>query len=91
MLLWNWVIPSVTGWAVLNYWQALCMLLLAKILFSNPRGSHHCGPCGPRSRMHHSPETREALMKFRKKMASMSEEEREAFIKEKLASLSDNE
>ena len=93
MLLWNWVVPAVTGWAALKYWQAIVILVLAKILCCGGhghKGPHgHCGPkgcCG-----HHRPdkETREAMMAFRQKMASMSEEERVKFLKEKLASISD--
>lgn len=33
MFLWNAIIPDVTGWKPLNYWQAVGMLILFKILF----------------------------------------------------------
>ena len=33
MWLWNMIIPSVTGWTELNFWQAAGLLCLSKILF----------------------------------------------------------
>ena len=33
-LLWNWLMPTIFGLPVINYWQALGLLLLSKILFS---------------------------------------------------------
>lgn len=33
MFLWNAIIPDVTGWKPLTYWQALGLLILFKILF----------------------------------------------------------
>lgn len=33
MWLWNMIIPEVTGWAGLTFWQAAGLLLLSKILF----------------------------------------------------------
>ncbi|HKB80296.1 MAG TPA: hypothetical protein VKH35_11320 [Thermoanaerobaculia bacterium] len=38
MLLWNSVLPPVTGWHTITYWQALGLLILSKILFSGFRG-----------------------------------------------------
>lgn len=38
MGLWNWIIPPVTGWHPLTYWQALGLLVLSKILFGGFRG-----------------------------------------------------
>ena len=43
MLLWNAILPSATGWHTINYWQALGLLVLSKILFGGFRGAH-----GPR-------------------------------------------
>jgi hypothetical protein len=34
MLLWNWLVPSIFGLAVINFWQALGLLALARLLFS---------------------------------------------------------
>ena len=33
MRLWNWVIPPVFGLHAINYWQALALLVLTRILF----------------------------------------------------------
>ncbi|HMU14052.1 MAG: hypothetical protein JST41_03635 [Bacteroidetes bacterium] len=45
MLLWNAIIPGITGWAVLSYWKAMGLLVLCKILFSGPPGRRF-GPGG---------------------------------------------
>jgi hypothetical protein len=39
MALWNWIVPPVTGWHAITYWQALGLLILSKILFGGFRGS----------------------------------------------------
>ncbi|MDC3219523.1 MAG: hypothetical protein P8M17_11650 [Saprospiraceae bacterium] len=44
MFLWNAIIPEVTGWKPLTYWQSIGLLVLFKILFGGfGRGSgrHH--------------------------------------------------
>jgi len=41
MHLWNWLVPPVFGWHVINYWQALGLLVLSKILFGGFRGRPH--------------------------------------------------
>jgi len=38
MSLWNWILPPVTGWHAITYWQALGLLVLSKILFGGFRG-----------------------------------------------------
>lgn len=38
MLLWNAVVPEVTGFKSLSYWQAMGLLVLCKILFGGFRG-----------------------------------------------------
>jgi Ca2+/H+ antiporter, TMEM165/GDT1 family len=71
MSLWNWLMPALFGWHLITYWQALGVLILAKILFGGFRGR-------PRQHMywrrrmlerweHMTPEERE---KFRQSMAS---------------------
>lgn len=32
-LLWNWLLPTLFGWRVLTFWQALGLLALCRILF----------------------------------------------------------
>lgn len=46
MVLWNWLVPSLFKGPEINYWQALGLLLLSKILFwgfGGKRHSHHSG------------------------------------------------
>jgi hypothetical protein len=33
MHLWNWLLPSLFGWRVITFWQALGLLVLCRILF----------------------------------------------------------
>jgi len=33
MWLWNFVIPQITGWNCITYWQVVCLLTLISILF----------------------------------------------------------
>lgn len=40
MLLWNAVIPEVTGARYINYWQAMAIFLLSKILFGIGKKDH---------------------------------------------------
>lgn len=32
-LLWNWLLPPLFGWRLITFWQALGILILARILF----------------------------------------------------------
>ena len=43
MYLWNWLLPSITGWREITFWQALGLLALCRILFGGFGG-------GPRRR-----------------------------------------
>ena len=67
--LWNWLMPALfTGAHLITFWQALGLLLLARILF----GSWHGGGSGPRRHWRRkwesmTPEEREA---FRQRMAA---------------------
>lgn len=33
MLLWNWLIPAIFGLGIINFWQAVGIVILAKLLF----------------------------------------------------------
>jgi hypothetical protein len=46
MLLWNYVVPGVTGWNSINYKQALALLVLCKILFGGFGGGGRGGKFG---------------------------------------------
>jgi hypothetical protein len=71
MHLWNWLLPALFGWRQINFWQALGLLVLCRILFGG-FGGHgsdhrkHQRPSAERwERM--TPEERE---KFRQEMRS---------------------
>ncbi|MGB8259384.1 MAG: hypothetical protein WCE75_03490 [Terracidiphilus sp.] len=36
--LWNWLVPPITGWHTVGFWQALGLLLLCRILFGSWAG-----------------------------------------------------
>jgi hypothetical protein len=38
MRLWNWLMPAVFGWHLINFWQAVGLLVLSKILFGGFHG-----------------------------------------------------
>jgi len=48
--LWNWLMPPLVGWHTLNFWQALGLLALCRILFGG-FGWHRAGRYGFRHRM----------------------------------------
>jgi len=61
--LWNWLLPPLFGWRQINFWQALGILALCRILFGG-HGWHGSGRSNFRHRMserckHMSPEERE--------------------------------
>ena len=72
MWLWNWLVPSITGWSNINYWQALGLTLLFRFLNGNIL--HPLFPTKKRGRF--------------EKMKKMSVEERSAFIRSQLSKLS---
>lgn len=42
MYLWNWLVPDLFNGPVINFWQALGLLVLSKILFGfGGKGGHH--------------------------------------------------
>jgi len=41
MSLWNWLMPTLFGWRLITFWQALGLLILSKILFGGFRGGPH--------------------------------------------------
>ncbi len=71
MSLWNWILPEVAHAGRLNYWQALGLLVLCRLLFGNFNKGRPAGG-GFRERAH----------KMRAKWDSMNEEERAKFKEE---------
>src|SRR5258706_2409657 len=41
MGLWNWLVPSVIGWKAIDFWQALGLLVLSRVLFGLRIGFGH--------------------------------------------------
>jgi hypothetical protein len=68
MLLWNWFVPAVVGWKAIDFWQAMGLLVLSRLLvgFRGFGGWHHRHHGHWRGRM-------------RERWANMSPEEREKF------------
>lgn len=66
MWLWNWLAPPVFGWHTINFWQALGIFVLSKILFGGFRGGGH--------RMH-------GRRRMMERWEQMTPEEREKFRK----------
>jgi hypothetical protein len=70
MLLWNWIIPSITTFGALTYWKAMGLLVLSKILFGGFQFKRH------HHKMHqhfeqHAP--------FKDKFLEMTDEEKQQF------------
>ncbi|MEA5128732.1 MAG: hypothetical protein VB074_11140 [Proteiniphilum sp.] len=73
MLLWNALIPTIFGLAVINFWQALGLFVLARILFG---GFGHRGMMGGTRGMRRDNPIHEKWMK-------MTDEQRKEFINRK--------
>jgi hypothetical protein len=76
MLLWNWLVPALFNGPLIDYWQAIGLLVLSKLLFWGFGGKRH----------HYGPESHGMYQwknRFAEKFSNMSPQDREAF-KEKL-------
>ena len=69
MTLWNWLVPSLFNGPVIQFWQALGLLLLSKILFGGFGGRKWGGYGGGWNWKH----------RYYQKLSSMTPEERERF------------
>ncbi len=73
MLLWNLLIPDIFGLAVINFWQALGLFLLSRLLFGRLGfGGHGMMRYGRGNPLHDkwmkmTPEQREEFIKKRRK------------------------
>jgi hypothetical protein len=70
LLLWNWLVPCIFGFAAINYWQALGLLVLARIFFGGFGGRRDFPFVGHHD---HNP--------IREKWLKMTPEEREKYVK----------
>jgi hypothetical protein len=86
MHLWNWLAPALFGWRQINFWQALGLLVLCRILFGGWGGRGHGRDRGKWRRGRDerwaqlTPEEREKFRRGREeRWAKMTPEEREKF------------
>ena len=70
MLLWNWLMPTIFGLAVINFWQAFGLLVLCRVLFGSFGGGHKL------MKRHHHAERHPILNKWMK----MTPEQRQEFV-----------
>lgn len=95
MLLWNWLMPSIFGLAMINFWQALGILVLARILFGGGKMMHkgfhhHHNPIHDKW-MKMTPEQREEFINKRRKFGFGRPFDRDFFEKEEQAPGKGNE
>lgn len=86
MGLWNLILPAVTGWTAINYWQALGLIVLFHLLMVKPlrphRTPHEDGGCSIRKMAgSERAEMRNTILRLREKVSKMSPEKRKAFVK----------
>ena len=83
MFLWNTIIPDVTGWKPLTFWQAVGILILFKILFGGigqGSGRHHRRRSRWREMRHKWKNMNPAERKeMKEKWMNMDSEEKRAF------------
>ena len=72
MLLWNLLIPAIFGLASINFWQALGLSVLARLLFGGNAGRFLMGFWG---HSHHNG--------IRERWMKMTSEERKEFIRDR--------
>ncbi|MDL2223687.1 hypothetical protein LJB92_00035 [Bacteroidales bacterium OttesenSCG-928-M06] len=75
MLLWNWLLPSLLGVAAINFWQALGLFILARILFGGFGIGHKMMMARNMKNRHRNP--------IHEKWMKMSDEERKEFIRKR--------
>ncbi|MDD4760427.1 MAG: hypothetical protein PHU66_06400 [Bacteroidaceae bacterium] len=80
MGLWNLIIPGITSWNCINFWQALGLTILCRLLCGN---IHHFK--GWFSHKHYDEHHRH------NKLCNMSPEEREAFVRKRFENLVNDE
>jgi hypothetical protein len=72
MWLWNWFVPAVIGWKVIDFWQAMGLLVLSRLLvgFRGFGGWHH---------HHHGHWRSHWRARMHERWSNMTPEEREKF------------
>lgn len=82
MWLWNALIPGIIGWTSINYWQALGLMLLIRLLFG------HFGPFGG---FGHPRMSRRKHLHLHEAMRGMSHSEKREFIRRRMRGLCEQE
>jgi hypothetical protein len=77
MLLWNFAVPSIFGLATINFWQALGLLVLARILFGGFGGGFRGGFGGG---ARGGADMHSHINPLREKWEKMTPEERKDFL-----------
>ena len=77
MLLWNWLMPTIFGLIEINFWQALCILVLCRILFGGFNFKHHHRGHGERMFGIHN--------NLREKWQKMTPEQRADFVNKRMS------
>jgi hypothetical protein len=72
MLLWNWLMPAMFGLTTIDYWQALGILVLSRVLFGN---------FGGKGGMNHGWHGKHHL---REKWQKMTPEQRQEFVSKRM-------
>jgi hypothetical protein len=78
MILWNVIIPNITGWKSINFWQALGLTVLLRLLCGN---------------LHHANNNFHTHSHYRSRgsMRGMSHKDREEFIRRRFQNLMKDE
>ena len=74
MYLWNWLVPTLFNGPIVNFYQALGILVLSKILFGGFKKGGHCN-------CHRGGWKGHLRDKIESKMSNMTAEEKEKFKK----------
>lgn len=82
MWLWNALIPEIIGWGSINYWQALGLLVLLRLLFGHFGHFGHFGRPGMSRREHRH---------LHEMMHGMSRNEKREFIRRRMRALCERE
>jgi Ca2+/H+ antiporter, TMEM165/GDT1 family len=69
MLLWNWIIPGISPFLAITYWQAMGLFILSRILFGGFRFARH----------HHGQRHPFMHEQFKDRFMDMNDEERQQF------------
>jgi hypothetical protein len=81
MWLWNLLVPNITHWGNINYWQALGLLVFFRLLCGNFRLFSDYYPHNRRYHRH----------RHHSRLDDMSPEDREAFVRKRFQDLMNDE